>query len=220
MTLRKPTNDTHEIVKNYIKAISNETRLSIFLLIVVHRDITLDEICQFIGKSKSTVHHHVQQLLNSGLVGEVTKPGSKTRYYRRIELDINRKMREAFRSVKFEEHTPEKQKEMCYMYEDLVKIFNIVMLNTLQFLLDNFYPCLDDKDVSKRYEQLGEVIMGSFYLSEDNAQNYKREYRELALKYYEDERKHPDRKKPYGLFYAGYNVEKALKRKYDKKIKF
>ncbi|NHJ32632.1 MAG: winged helix-turn-helix transcriptional regulator [Asgard group archaeon] len=218
MTLRKSKGETHEIVKNYIKAISNETRLGIFLLIVVQRDTTLDKICQFVGKSKSTVHHHVQQLLDSGLVEEVTKPGSKTRYYRRVELDINRKIREAFRLGQFEEQTPKKQKEICEMYEELTTVANINMLNTLQFLLDNFYPNLETEDIGKRYSQLGEAMIGFFYLSEENAEEYRREYRELALKYYEDERKNPERKKPYGIFYSGYNVEKALKRKYKKKI--
>ena len=217
MTPSPPLDETHETVRSYIKAFSNETRLNIFLLIVVQRDMTLDKICLFIGKSKSTVHHHVQQLLDIGLVDEVTKPGSKTRYYRRIELNVNKQIREAFNIGKFKEETEEKQREIIDLYENLLKISNIAMINTLQNLLNSYFPNLEEMDTVKRYDQLGELMLGFFYLSEENAKKFREEHRELKLKYYEDERKNPDRKKPYGIFVAGYDVEKALKRKYRKK---
>jgi len=216
MTPSTPIEEIHESVKNYIKAFSNETRLNIFLLIVVQRDITLDEICEFIGKSKSTVHHHVQQLLDNGLVDEVTKPGSKTRYYRRVESNVNKQVREIFSIERFEEQTKEKQRELSDLYENLLRISTITMINTLQNLLDSYYPNLEERDLAKRYDQLGEVMLGFFYLSEENAKKFREEHRELKLKYYEDERRNPNRKKPYGIFTAGYDVEKALKRKYKK----
>lgn len=214
-----PENNAQDIIKDYIKAISNETRLSILLLIVVYRDITLDKLSQFLGKSKSTVHHHIQKLLDSELIEEVTKPGSKTRYYRRIELDLSKKAKEYFAKSKFDEQTLEKQKELSDMYEDLVKIHNIEIINTLQYLLDNFYENLDD-DVKKRYVQLGEIAIGSFSLSKENAEKFRSEQRELALKYLKDDSEHPERTKPYTNYYISYNVEKTLKRKFKKKIRF
>jgi len=217
MTPDPQIDDSFETVKNFIKAISNETRLNIYLLIVVQRDITLDEICQFIGKSKSTVHHHVQQLLDSGLIDEVTKPGSKTRYYRRMELGINKRIQEIFRLGTFEKQTKKKQREINDLYEELHKVSNIIMINTLQYLMDSYYPNLEEIDIVKRYDQLGELMLGFYYLSEENAKKFREEYRELALKYYNDEREHPERKKPYGIFFAGYHVENALMRKYEKK---
>lgn len=219
MTQRNPGSKERDIVKEYIKAISNETRLSIWLLIVVYRDITLDDISHFLGKSKSTVHHHIQILLDSDLIEEVTKPGSKTRYYRRIELDLSKRVREYFAKSKFDEETPERQKELANMYEDLVKILNIEVINTLQYLLDNYYEDLDEVAV-KRYVQLDEISIGSFNLSEESAAKFRKEQRELALRYMQEDREHPERKKPFTNFYIGYHVENTLKRKFKKKIKF
>ncbi len=218
MTQGNQRNNTRDIVKDYIKAISNETRLSIWLLIVVYRDITLDDLSHFLSKSKSTVHHHIQILLDSELIEEVTKPGSKTRYYRRIELDLSKKVREYFAKSKFDEETPERQKELSGMYEDIVKIHNIEIINSLQYLLDNYYENLDEKIV-KRYEQLDEVSIGSFSLSKESAAKYRKEQRELALKYLKEDGEHPERKKPFTNYYVGFNIENTLKRKFKKKIK-
>jgi DNA-binding transcriptional ArsR family regulator len=217
MTSSQSKDQSHETVKNYIKAFSNETRLNIFLLIIVRRDTTLDEICQFIGKSKSTVHHHVQILLDSGLVDEVTKPGSKTRYYRRVETNISKQVREAFSIDKFKAQTKERKWELSDLYETLHKTSNITMINTLQTLLDDYYLYLEENNVDKRYNQLGELMLGFFFLSEENAKKFREEHRELRKKYYEDERRNPERDKPYGFFYAGYDVEQVLKRKYKNK---
>ena len=170
-------NNTHDVVKEYIKAISNETRLSIWFLIVVYRDITLDKISYFLDKSKSTVHHHIQILLDSDLIEEATKPGSKTRYYKPIELNLTTKLKEYFNRNAFDEETPERQKELSNMYEDIIKINSIQIINTIQYLLDNYYENLDD-NVKKRYKQLGELAFGSFYLSEENARKFKKEHRE------------------------------------------
>jgi DNA-binding transcriptional regulator GbsR (MarR family) len=211
-------NIANDVVKEYLKAISNETRLNIWFLIVVFRDITLDKISYFLGKSKSTVHHHIQILLDSNLVEEATKPGSKTRYYKPIELNLTVKFREYFNKSVFEEETPEKQKELSDMYEDIVKINSIQIINTIQFLLDNYFENLDD-DVKKRYKQMGEIAFASFYLSEENAQKFRKEQRELAWKYLKDDSENPDREKPYSFSYVGYHLGKTLNRKFKHKKK-
>lgn len=53
------------------------------------------------SKNKSTVHHHTTQLLKYGLIEETTKPGSKTRYYKRVESDVNQKLDETFNLESF-----------------------------------------------------------------------------------------------------------------------
>ena len=72
MSIKKLEKEVHEQTKNYIKAISNETRFSILLIIVVYREITLDKLSELVNKSKSTVHHHITQLLEFGLIEETT----------------------------------------------------------------------------------------------------------------------------------------------------
>lgn len=219
MTLGNSQSNANDTIKNYIKAISNKTRLSIWYLIVVYRDITLDELSFFLDKSKSTVHHHIQKLLDSELIEEVTKRGSKTRYYRPIELNLSKKVREQFNKGVFAEQTPERQKELSKMYEDITKMNTIELINTLQYILENYFDNLDD-DVTKRYDQLGEIAVGSIYLSEENAEKFRKEHRELAMKYLKDDSEHPERKKPYSYTYAGYHIGNLLNRKFKKKKKF
>lgn len=219
MTLGNSQSNASDTIKNYIKAISNKTRLSIWYLIVVYRDITLDELSFFLSKSKSTIHHHIQKLLDSELIEEITKPGSKTRYYKPIELNLSQKLREQFNKGLFAEQTPEKQKELSNMYEDIAKLNTIELVNSLQYILENYYDNLDD-NVTKRYDQLGEIAIGSIYLSEENAKKFRKEHRELAMKYLKDDSEHPERKKPYSYSYAGYHIGNLLNRKFKKKRKF
>lgn len=219
MTLGNSQSNANDTIKNYIKAISNKTRLCIWYLIVVYRDITLDELSFYLSKSKSTIHHHIQKLLDSELIEEITKPGSKTRYYRPIELNLSQKVREQFNKGVFDEQTPERQKELSKMYEDIAKMQTIELVNTLQYILENYFDNLDE-DVTKRYGQLGEIAVGSIYLSEENAKKFRKEHRELALKYLQDDSEHPERKKPYSYTYAGYHIGNLLNRKFKKKRKF
>ncbi len=217
MSIKKLEKEVHEQTKNIIKAISNETRFSILLLIVVYREMTLDKISELVNKSKSTVHHHITQLLKYGLIEETTKPGSKTRYYKQLESDINKRLKETFNWERFQEQLPEEKEELCELYTELAKTNNIMMLNALQFLIRTYYSNLDDLEVDKRYYTLGELMMGTFNLSEESSLAYRKEHKELAQKYIKKDREHPERKKPHAHYYAGYNVEKTLERLYKKK---
>ncbi|MHA1212316.1 MAG: winged helix-turn-helix transcriptional regulator, partial [Candidatus Heimdallarchaeota archaeon] len=126
--------DRLEPTRKFVKAITNKTRFSILLLITANREATLDQISEFVNKSKSTVHHHIQQLLFSGFIREITKPGSKTRYYQRIDVGINEKMSETFNYEKFLKESPETQEEIKNLFAELSRTNFIMMTNALEFL--------------------------------------------------------------------------------------
>ncbi len=77
--LNKPEN---EDPLKIMKVLSNEIRASIFLYIVIFHELTLERLSELLSKSKSTIHHHIQQLMAIGIVEEGTKAGKKTKYYR------------------------------------------------------------------------------------------------------------------------------------------
>ena len=154
-----------------------------------------------------------------GLIEEATKPGSKTRYYKRLESDLTKRIQETFNLKRFNEQSVEEKEELCNLYADLNKTSHIMMLNALKYLIKNYYEGLSDYSVDERYEILGELTMATFHLSEESFKAFKKEQRDLAQKYLAIDRENPDRKKPYAYYYAGYNVEKTLERMQKKKKK-
>lgn len=94
-----------------------------------------------------------------------------------------------------------------------------MMLNALKYLIKNFYDNIEGIDIDERYDILGELSMGTFYLSEENSLAFKKEQKELTRKYLAMDRDYSDWKKPCALYYAVFNVEKTLERMLKKKKK-
>ena len=72
---------------NIIKLLNNETRLTIILYLSIFKHISFKNLVLFTGKSKSTVHHHLQKLLKQKIVGNAPTPPKihgSSKYYELI----------------------------------------------------------------------------------------------------------------------------------------
>lgn len=73
----------HSSKINVIKTLSNETRVSIFLYLLIYQKLSLDDLKKLLNKkAKSTIFHHIKILQDSGLVKEFgTKEGTKIKFF-------------------------------------------------------------------------------------------------------------------------------------------
>ena len=65
-----------------LKIVGNEVRVSILFYLIMQPDsLTLDDLARLMGKAKSTIHHHVQIMINEKVVMVSSKEGSKIKYF-------------------------------------------------------------------------------------------------------------------------------------------
>ncbi|MFX1242175.1 MAG: ArsR family transcriptional regulator, partial [Promethearchaeota archaeon] len=51
-----------------VKLFQNDTRFQMWGLLSMYPELSFSEICKKLEKSKSTVHHHLQKLIEIGLI--------------------------------------------------------------------------------------------------------------------------------------------------------
>jgi DNA-binding MarR family transcriptional regulator len=71
--------------EDIIDLLQDESRLSIFMYILVNHKVTLKQLSDQLGKGKTTIHHHIRILEKAGIINweekEDDKRKLKTRYY-------------------------------------------------------------------------------------------------------------------------------------------
>lgn len=89
--ISKNNSKTCQNVKiDLIRALINETRISIVMYLLIYQKLTLDDLKQLLNKkAKSTIFHHIKILQNAGIVKEKgTKEGTKIKYYEIVKLQL------------------------------------------------------------------------------------------------------------------------------------
>ncbi len=67
---------------NLIEVLSKKSRFQIFINLLVYPELSLTELSESIGKSKSTIHRDLQELIESGIIREHRQDSStKSKYY-------------------------------------------------------------------------------------------------------------------------------------------
>ncbi|MFW9854388.1 MAG: winged helix-turn-helix domain-containing protein [Candidatus Thorarchaeota archaeon] len=68
------------------EVLEDETRISIYIYLMVHSELTLKQLGEYLHKGKTTIHHHIKKLEESGIVKyredkKDARRQLKTRYY-------------------------------------------------------------------------------------------------------------------------------------------
>lgn len=203
-----------------ISALSTESRYSIYLYLSIYNELTLDELSELMNKSKSTIHHHIQELINVDIVNEYTKPGSKTKYYKLKLLNIRPKLVKTFGIEAFKNISKDEQIQMLNEFAEISNANNYIMQYFLELIIENEKRILkkinDEKQKpSEGRKDLVDHFIGALLISEKHRHEFKREMLELLEKYNKIEEKNPNEKKPYLYLMAGANIEDILSRKYN-----
>lgn len=83
-----PEEDQHKVEKTpfeIYKVLKDESRLAIFLYLMTNQKLTLKQLSEALDKGKTTIHHHIRRLEDTGIViweeKKEDKKKLKTRYY-------------------------------------------------------------------------------------------------------------------------------------------
>jgi len=205
--------------RELIKALSVESRLSIYLYLSIYNELTLEDFSKYMKKSKSTMHHHIQEMLNSKILVEHTKPGSKTRYYKLADFNLRDEFLNTFGVNSFKGLNTEKQIQLLRDFVDYSTSQNKIMQYLLQLIISNeelIYQRAVDKKKDPLESRLDLVshFIGRYNGTAEEAEEFKMEMLDLLEKYTSRESQNKDTDKPFTFLVLGMNIDDVLKRKY------
>ncbi|MFW9779898.1 MAG: winged helix-turn-helix domain-containing protein [Candidatus Heimdallarchaeota archaeon] len=104
-----------------IQVLEDETRISIYVYLMVYGELTLKQLSEHLHKGKTTIHHHIRKLEESELVG-----------YREDKKDARRQLKTRFYSLR----GPDLSKGNEEHTIDLVKIKSLVISKLTEWWID------------------------------------------------------------------------------------
>jgi DNA-binding transcriptional ArsR family regulator len=204
-----------------MKAIKNQTKQTILVYLLIYNELTLDQLSQLLKKSKSTIHHHMKQLLELNLITEESKPGSKTIYYKvgKFRSDVTYKQTynpDIVASLPVEMQIERLMDLLEHKYAITLLMQNIIKLN-----LDRIKQMHSDYNETNQtlavMEKTQEQFMAIYLATSEYASDFKKEITELISKYYEKGTELKDAVRPTAFMILGMNVKEVLDRKINDK---
>ena len=208
--------------RDLIKTISVDSRLSIYLYLTMYNELTLEDFSKLLNKSKSTIHHHIQEMLNSNILTEYTKRGSKTRYYRIGSFSLREEFVNTFKLDSFRDKDTDEQLQLLRDFVDISTTHNKIMQSLLELIVTNeklIYKRAVKKEKSplESRENLVNHFIASVYISAEDEGKFKNEIIKLFEKYNNKRIQDKDTVKPFAALMIGLNIDDILKRKYLEK---
>jgi len=221
------------------KLLQNETRYGIVMYLRMNKRLNYGDIVRLTGKSKSTVHHHLQKLIKGGLVQEIETPEPRDQFTpKSYELVPNPKRIYDFSTIS---SLPVEQQVSALL--TTTKLHQYANLNLHQILdvFSNFLDGIDKKIVGNDHvdpEELKNILdhksddvslkfndihFYSIKVSEIVYQEYKREmekiYTKLSALVKEEKAKKESVAEPHFIYHVAAPLGKqfVLKPQYRKK---
>ncbi|MHA2364856.1 MAG: ArsR/SmtB family transcription factor [Candidatus Hodarchaeales archaeon] len=119
-----------------IQALNNETRYSIVIYTLIYHELTLDKLSELLGRSKSTVHHHIQILIETGIISEKTRPGSKKKYYQVLSEKLTGSLVETYDYDTLATLSDEERANYAKILLNQLKPLTTLIKNTLNLVVE------------------------------------------------------------------------------------
>ncbi|NHJ47718.1 MAG: winged helix-turn-helix transcriptional regulator [Asgard group archaeon] len=203
------------------KAIKNETKHTILVYLLIYNELTLDQLSELLKKSKSTIHHHMQQLLDLKLVGEETKPGSKTIFYKIQMYRSDIALDKAYSVENVTSLPLDIQNERLNDLLEHNYAFTLIMQNIIKLNFERINQIKKDYEETKEplsvWEKAQDKFMSIYLASPRYADEFKSELKQLVSKYFKMETVYEDDVRPTAFMILGLNVKDILDRKINQK---
>ncbi|MFX0182856.1 MAG: winged helix-turn-helix domain-containing protein [Candidatus Hodarchaeota archaeon] len=76
---------TEAITQRLLRLLQDETRLAIYIHLLVYNKLTLKQLSEYLGKGRTTIHHHIKKFEEEGILTWIERKEDrkklKTRYY-------------------------------------------------------------------------------------------------------------------------------------------
>ncbi|MFX1513244.1 MAG: ArsR/SmtB family transcription factor [Promethearchaeota archaeon] len=217
----KIENFTKEDRLRTIRVLSNETRASMFFYILTFHELTLDKLTNLLSKSKSTIHHHIQQLLEAGLIKKTVKQGSKTIFYT-INEQLGKSLRFSLEEGDWEGISPKEFADQLKLLVEIVKTTSLLLQNSLSLITDYF----EEQVVYEKFNNLVRIkelmddlsfIFKIQVLSKEKFQIYERElevFDNRISQLFKEENLTEEKEKPYVAYQIILPLKEILDMKY------
>jgi predicted transcriptional regulator len=206
-------------MKKLIKALMIESRFSIYLYLLIYNELTLDRLATLMNKSKSTIHHHISELISLDLIEEYVKPGSKTRYYKLKLLRTDEVTEMTYSKESFKDMTQPEKFRHLEEYFNFGDMLARVTQNMFNLVLDQHAFLLSDVKQKKftaeeALEKSESILLGTYLSSEKYGKEFQEELIQLIKKYYKKEVDNPDQERPRAFVLLGLDLMEILNKKY------
>ncbi|NHJ49242.1 MAG: winged helix-turn-helix transcriptional regulator [Asgard group archaeon] len=212
-------NENVDNLKRLAKTLTIESRVSIYLYLLMYNELTLDKLAKLMNKSKSTIHHHVSELIAIDFIEDYIKPGSKTRYYKLKLLRTDELTEEVYSKESFENLTFQEKVRHLEEYFNIGNMQAKIMQNMFDLVIEQHSSLLLDvkqKEITpeEALEKSNDVLVGTYYSTNENGREFQKELIKLIKKYYTKEIDDPDQVRPRTFLFLGYNLMDILNKKY------
>lgn len=219
--MRCLTHNNNLDAKAIIKALNVESRFSIYLYLLIFNELTLDDLCKLMNKSKSTIHHHIQELIISNFIEEYTKPGSKTKYYKLRLLRTDEITEVVYKPESFEYLSFEDKINLLEEYFSFGNLMAKIMQNMINLIYEQHANLLSEVeskkiDILEALSESNKIFAANYICSEKYGVEFQKELHNLIKKYYKKEVEEPDQKRPRAFMIIGLDTMDILNKKYLK----
>lgn len=205
-----------------MKAVKNQTKQCILVYLLIYNELTLDQLSNLLKKSKSTIHHHMQQLLEINLITEKSKPGSKIIYYKihMFRTDVHMEKTYSFDYVK--ELSIEMQSERLNDFLEYSVAFTLLMQNIIKLKFEKINQIKKDitnnsQSIISMLESVQDQFSAIYLANSKQAEEFKEDIKQLISKYYDKEDEHVNLVHPTAFMILGMNIKEVLDRKINSK---
>ncbi|MFX1274441.1 MAG: winged helix-turn-helix domain-containing protein [Promethearchaeota archaeon] len=200
---------------NFLKS---EIRFRIWGLLSIYSELSFTNLCKKLYKSKSTVHPHLQKLIEIGIVEvvreEKVRGNIPAKIYSLTDRGLNQSIFTGVRDIeKVDKINPENFESIL----SSLKLFDIHIRNFINMKL-KFYEKLENREDSltilNQMKEEGELFGSMIFLSKSQYSKFKKFYNEILFKMNEiikeDKINEKQINKPYFFIASGININKII----------
>lgn len=219
--MRSLTQNNSIDAKAIIKALNIESRFSIYLYLLIFNELTLDDLCKLMNKSKSTIHHHIKELIGSNFLKEYTKSGSKTKYYKLKLLRTDEITEVIYKPDSFDYLSFEEKIDHLEEYFSFGNLMAKIMQNMINLVYEQHANLLSEAkskriDVLEALAESNRIFIANYVCSEKYGEEFQDELHQLIRKYYKKEVENPNQRRPRTFLIIGLDTMDILNKKYFK----
>jgi len=135
-----------KMTENFTKLLQNDTRINILMYLRMNERLSLSQLTKLVGKSKSTVHHHIQRMIQGGIIQEISEIEPQKAHPKQIEQKYYELAALKYPSHSFEHirDLPEDKQTEAFLATTKISKNVIFYLNQILDLLNNYLDTMEE----------------------------------------------------------------------------
>jgi DNA-binding transcriptional ArsR family regulator len=135
-----------KMTESFTKLLQNDTRINILMYLRMNERLSLSQLTKLVGKSKSTVHHHIQRMIQGGIIQEISEIKPQKAHLKQLEQKYYELAALKYPSHSFEHirDLPEDKQTEVFLATTKISKNVIFYLNQILDLLNNYLDAMEE----------------------------------------------------------------------------